>query len=113
MGSCKTGSQLILAECCVDIRIEAECPRLLFANILLISYCELEANKTLALSRAHRWNGGSLALPTASELQDRKIVVATLSTARTILWAGLPLGHFTHIFIDEAAQVCVVCVCGV
>ncbi len=56
-------------------------------------------------------------MPTVADLQSHKIVVATLSTSRAIFLSKLPRGHFTHIFIDEAAQVCVcvwvggVCVC--
>ena len=34
-----------------------------------------------------------------------KIVVSTLSTARTLALMEVPKGHFTHILIDEAAQV--------
>ena len=64
-----------------------------------------------------RFNERSLAVPTVADLQSHKIVVATLSTSRAIFLSKLPRGHFTHIFIDEAAQVCVcvwvggVCVC--
>ena len=41
------------------------------------------------------------------------MVVSTLVTARTLSLMGMSKGWFTHIFIDEAAQVlCVwVCVC--
>ena len=48
---------------------------------------------------------GQLALPPVAELLQYKIVVATLMTARALSLADLPKGHFTHIFIDEAAQV--------
>jgi len=53
----------------------------------------------------HRFdNKGHLALATPADLQA-KIVVTTSSSARTISMAKIPRGHFTHIFIDEAAQV--------
>ena len=44
-------------------------------------------------------------MPTLAELKSYKIVVATLSTARALPLMELAKGHFTHIFIDEAAQV--------
>ena len=43
--------------------------------------------------------------PSLAEMKEFKIVVATLNTARALTLMGLPKGHFTHIFIDEAAQV--------
>ena len=46
-----------------------------------------------------------LTIPSIQELRRYQIVVATLSTARALALMGLPKGHFTHIFIDEAAQV--------
>lgn len=39
------------------------------------------------------------------EMKNYKIVVTTLATARTLALMELLKGHFTHIFIDEAAQV--------
>lgn len=41
--------------------------------------------------------------PTLADLQDKDVVVATLSTSRTLAQL-LPPGHFTHILLDEAAQ---------
>ena len=41
--------------------------------------------------------------PTLADLQDKDVVVATLSTSRTLVQL-LPPGHFTHILVDEAAQ---------
>ncbi len=47
-----------------------------------------------------------LLVPSLAEMKGYKIVVATLSTARSLSLMEVPKGHFTHIFIDEAAQVC-------
>lgn len=44
-------------------------------------------------------------MPSLTELKSYKIVVATLSTSRALPLMEVPKGHFTHIFIDEAAQV--------
>ena len=41
--------------------------------------------------------------PTLADLEDKEVVVATLSTSR-ILTQLLTPGHFTHILLDEAAQ---------
>jgi len=41
--------------------------------------------------------------PLLEDLQDKDIIVATLSTSRCIAEL-LPVGHFTHILLDEAAQ---------
>ena len=41
--------------------------------------------------------------PSLADLEDKEVVVATLSTSR-ILTQLLPAGHFTHILLDEAAQ---------
>ena len=52
-----------------------------------------------------RIEGDQFGVPSIQELRQYQIVVATLSTARALALMGLPKGHFTHIFIDEAAQV--------
>ena len=44
-------------------------------------------------------------VPDISTLSQYKIMVTTLVTARLLVLMGLPKGHFTHIFVDEAAQV--------
>ena len=43
--------------------------------------------------------------PSLADVEDCDVVVATLSTSRYLSGLGLPKGHFTHILIDEAAQV--------
>ncbi|XP_040566759.1 probable helicase with zinc finger domain [Lepeophtheirus salmonis] len=42
--------------------------------------------------------------PTFEEVVDCHIVVATLSTSKSLTGLGLTKGHFTHVLIDEAAQ---------
>ena len=64
---------------------------------------------TLTPSHPHtcliRFENGRPALPTLSELKQYRVVVVTLSTSRILSLMGLPRGHFSFIFIDEAAQV--------
>ena len=43
----------------------------------------------------------------SSELDDYTIVVTTTITARMLWLNGVKKGYFTHILVDEAAQVCV------
>ena len=43
--------------------------------------------------------------PDLGELKKFRIIVTTSQTARTLRLKNLKPGHFTHIFIDEAAQV--------
>ncbi len=50
-------------------------------------------------------NGRKFAEPSLEELKTYKIIVSTSSTAHMLTQLGLPKGYFTHIFIDEAAQV--------
>ena len=51
---------------------------------------------------------GSFIIPDLMKLSQSKILVTTLVTARLLFLMGLPRGHFTHIFVDEAAQVHVI-----
>ncbi len=39
-----------------------------------------------------------------SKLLSFRVVVVTLSTAGRLVSAGIPVGHYTHIFVDEAGQ---------
>ena len=50
-------------------------------------------------------------IPSLDEIKEYKVVVSTLVMARTLRLMGMEKGYFTHIFIDEAAQVLCVCVC--
>ena len=44
-------------------------------------------------------------IPSLDELKEYKVVVSTLMTAGTLSLMEMSKGWFTHIFIDEAAQV--------
>ena len=44
-------------------------------------------------------------IPTLEEIKEFRIVVTTLITSRILSLKGLECGHFSHIIIDEAAQV--------
>lgn len=52
-------------------------------------------------------------IPDVTKLSQSKILVTTLVTARLLFLMGLSKGHFTHIFVDEAAQVFIVPLCVV
>ena len=47
-------------------------------------------------------------MPTKNEIMKHKIIVTTLLTARVLFLMGIKKGHFSHILIDEAAQVIVI-----
>ncbi|XP_060724073.1 putative helicase mov-10-B.1 [Tachysurus vachellii] len=58
----------------------------------------------------------SFILPLKKPLMDYNVIVVTLITAGRLVSCGIPVGHFTHIFIDEAGQAvepeCVVGIAG-
>ena len=60
-------------------------------------YCLIEENVEYHGKR-------SFQNPTKADVLHCQIVVATLSTSRLLSTIGLPIGLFSHIFIDEAAQ---------
>jgi len=43
-------------------------------------------------------------VPTENDLEDRHVIVTTLATSRCLADLNLPVGYFTHILVDEAAQ---------
>ena len=47
---------------------------------------------------------GKFLTPRRRDVEGHRVVVTTLVTADVLVQLGLPLGYFTHIFIDEAAQ---------
>lgn len=59
----------------------------------------------MCLSGVLRIQDGQLSVPSLTDMKSYKIVVTTLSTARILALMEMPKGHFTHILIDEAAQV--------
>uniref|UniRef100_H3DLP5 RNA helicase n=1 Tax=Tetraodon nigroviridis TaxID=99883 RepID=H3DLP5_TETNG len=54
--------------------------------------------------------------PSRETLMKYKVVVTTLCTAGRLVTGGIPVGHFTHIFVDEAGQAvepeCIIAVAG-
>ena len=44
-------------------------------------------------------------IPTKTDIMGHKIIVTTLLIARVLFLMGIKKGHFSHIIIDEAAQV--------
>jgi len=59
-------------------------------------YCLIESEPATSL-RFFR-------VPTAKDLEDRHVIVTTLATSRCLADLNLPVGYFTHILVDEAAQ---------
>ena len=47
---------------------------------------------------------GLYALPQMAELLKKQVVVSTTRSASMLVSAAVPKGHFTHIIVDEAAQ---------
>ncbi|XP_034539182.1 putative helicase mov-10-B.1 isoform X2 [Notolabrus celidotus] len=54
--------------------------------------------------------------PDKSFLMKYKVIVATMFTAGRLVSGGVPTGHFTHIFVDEAGQAaepeCIMAIAG-
>ncbi|PIL27838.1 hypothetical protein GSI_10992 [Ganoderma sinense ZZ0214-1] len=48
--------------------------------------------------------GNMYALPTMDKLQHFRVIVSTCTNSSFAYNIGMPLGHFTHIFVDEAGQ---------
>ncbi|KAB5567340.1 hypothetical protein PHYPO_G00231630 [Pangasianodon hypophthalmus] len=58
----------------------------------------------LSLLEASNLKGDMFEFPCKEELMTYKIVVTTVVTAGRLVTGGLPAGHFTHIFVDEAGH---------
>ncbi|XP_016085841.1 putative helicase mov-10-B.1 isoform X2 [Sinocyclocheilus grahami] len=58
------------------------------------------------LMKHSNWNEAqdSFLLPSRQALMDYSVIVVTLVTAGRLVTGGVGMGHFTHIFIDEAGQ---------
>ncbi|KAL2103238.1 hypothetical protein ACEWY4_000106 [Coilia grayii] len=50
------------------------------------------------------FDGEDIVFPCKEELMEYKILVTTVVTAGRLVSGGLPVGHFSHIFIDEAGH---------
>lgn len=51
-----------------------------------------------------RYDDGSFKVPPARDIMAYSVVVSTCSSGSMPNGVGVPTGHFTHIFIDEAGQ---------
>ncbi|KAI4888968.1 hypothetical protein NFI96_014931, partial [Prochilodus magdalenae] len=58
----------------------------------------------LTLRASCNLKGEVYEFPAKQELMQYKIVVTTVFTAGRLVSGGLPVGHFTHIFVDEAGH---------
>uniref|UniRef100_A0A8C9W2S8 RNA helicase n=1 Tax=Scleropages formosus TaxID=113540 RepID=A0A8C9W2S8_SCLFO len=61
-------------------------------------------------------SNGCFVLPSKNTLMEYKVLVSTLVTAGRLVSGGIPVGHFSHIFIDEAGHAmepeCIIAVAG-
>ncbi|XP_058491151.1 putative helicase mov-10-B.2 isoform X1 [Solea solea] len=48
--------------------------------------------------------GNCYVFPPKEELMEFRVIVTTLITAGRLVSGGLPVGHFTHVFVDEAGH---------
>lgn len=60
--------------------------------------------KVLPLTMSNR--EGVFCTPPVSDLRKYRVIVSTCFAASVPYGIGVPPGHFTHIFIDEAGQAC-------
>ncbi|XP_072537725.1 putative helicase mov-10-B.2 [Salminus brasiliensis] len=58
----------------------------------------------LSLLDSCNLKGEEYEFPSKEELMEYKILVTTVYTAGRLVTGGLPVGHFTHIFVDEAGH---------
>ncbi|BGP03615.1 hypothetical protein NBRC10513v2_007348 [Rhodotorula toruloides] len=49
-------------------------------------------------------DGSTFMCPLLEELKSFKVIVSTCTSASILAGVGLPKGHFSHIFVDEAGQ---------
>lgn len=52
----------------------------------------------------HRNRDGHFSVPSMNKLCAFRVIVTTCVSSSMLLGVGMPSGHFTHIFIDEAGQ---------
>lgn len=55
-------------------------------------------------SHSLRYDDGSFMIPPLTNLMQYRIVVSTCASSSLLHGVGVPHGHFTHIFVDEAGQ---------
>lgn len=60
-----------------------------------------------SLERYSRKNAhGTFCVPPVDELKKFRVVVSTCLSASVPYSIGVPAGHFSHVFLDEAGQAC-------
>uniref|UniRef100_A0A673ZRL7 RNA helicase n=1 Tax=Salmo trutta TaxID=8032 RepID=A0A673ZRL7_SALTR len=65
---------------------------LILTDISLCKHCNWDASQD------------SFVFPTKEVLMGYKVIITTLVTAGRLVSGGIPVGHFTHVFIDESGQ---------
>ncbi|XP_008278315.1 putative helicase mov-10-B.1 [Stegastes partitus] len=59
---------------------------------------------------------GSFVFPEKEVLMKHKIIVTTMITAGRLVSGGIPVGHFSHVFVDEGGQAvepeCIIAIAG-
>ena len=53
---------------------------------------------------AHVREDGTFSVPPMARMKHFRVVVTTCISASVVAGIGLPRGHYSHIFIDEAGQ---------
>lgn len=53
----------------------------------------------------YRIEDGQFVIPQLAEIKKYQIIVSTLMQSRVLKLLGVEAGHFSYVFIDEAAQV--------
>ncbi|PVF97087.1 P-loop containing nucleoside triphosphate hydrolase protein [Serendipita vermifera] len=51
-------------------------------------------------------SSGTFCVPTKNELMKFRVIVSTCLSASVPYNIGIPAGHFSHVFVDEAGQAC-------
>ncbi|XP_061074539.1 putative helicase mov-10-B.1 isoform X2 [Conger conger] len=78
------------------------------ANLLYRLYASSRDPRTVPrnLQKCCNWDPGQdcFLFPSRETLMSYKITVATVVTAGKLVSGGLPQGHFSHIFVDEAGH---------
>nr|XP_053649516.1 putative helicase mov-10-B.1 isoform X2 [Cherax quadricarinatus] len=56
------------------------------------------------LREISNWNGSSIYFPSIDKLREYRVIVCTMITAARIVSAAFPVGHITHVFLDECGH---------
>uniref|UniRef100_A0A667Y4P6 RNA helicase n=1 Tax=Myripristis murdjan TaxID=586833 RepID=A0A667Y4P6_9TELE len=102
-----TGKTVTVVEAVKQVqRSQASCHILVCAptNAAVDLLCESIARYSSRDEFLCNMKQGELVVPYKEELMKYKIVVTTLITASRLVTLGIPEGHYTHIFVDEAGH---------